>query len=203
MQNATSMAKVDITQNKVLSDKKYTLTEVHFEMEKKDGSREAQHREVFDHGNAATVLMYNKAARTIILTRQFRIATYVNGNATGMLLETPAGLLEEGEEPADTMLREIKEETGYAIEQVQKIYEAYTSAGSVTELLYLYIAEYRKDQKVEKGGGLEEEGEEITVVEMSFDEAKQMLEEGKIRDAKTILLLQYAVLKGLFDDQVL
>jgi nudix-type nucleoside diphosphatase (YffH/AdpP family) len=193
------MAKITINSTKILSDEHYTLKRIDFGIEKKDGSCEQQQREVFDHGNAATALLYNKAEQTILLTRQFRIATYVNGNTSGMLLETPAGLLEEGEDPADSIIREIKEETGYEVKQVQKVYEAYTSGGSLTELLYMYVAEYTRDQKVAEGGGLEEEGEEITVVEIPFAEAVQKLEQGQIKDAKTIMLLQYALIKDLLN----
>lgn len=181
----------------ILSKGKTTLTRYEYELKTKSGEWKGQRREIFDHGNAATVLLYNPDEKTVLLTRQFRLATYVNGNADGMLTETPAGLLEEGEAPEKTMLREIKEETGYEIENVQKIYEAYSSAGAYTELIHFYVAPYRKNQKVEEGGGLKEEGEELDVLEVPFAEALRMLEAGEIRDLKTILLLHYAQVKGL------
>ncbi|HYO22462.1 MAG TPA: NUDIX domain-containing protein [Flavisolibacter sp.] len=191
------MGQVKIKEEKILSDEHFVLKRIDFEIQKKTGKWETQKREVFDHGNAVTVLLYNKEARTVILTQQFRIATYVNGNSDGMLIETPAGLLEKDEAPEKGMLREIKEETGYAIPELQKVYEAYTSAGSLSELLHFYVAPYSKEQKVAKGGGLEEEGEELKVMELPFDEALQMIESGKIKDAKTIMLLQYVQVKGL------
>lgn len=193
------MAQVKIKNEKVLSDEHTTLKSIEFDIQKKNGEQETQTREVFDHGNAATVLLCNSDEKTIILTKQFRIATYVNGNATGMLIETPAGLLEEGEAPEKTMIREIKEETGYEVESVQKVYEAYSSAGAFTELIHFYVAPYRKEQKVAKGGGLEEEGEEIRVMEVPFEQAFRMMESGEIKDAKTILLLLHAKVKGIFD----
>jgi nudix-type nucleoside diphosphatase (YffH/AdpP family) len=191
------MADVKIRSKETLSDEHYKLEKITFDIQKKDGSWETQQREVFDHGNAATALLYNREHRTVILTKQFRIPTFVNGNTTGVLLETCAGLLEEGENPDDTMKREIMEETGYEVDRVEKVYEGYTSAGAVTELLYFYIAPFKPEQKKSKGGGLEEEGEEIKVVEMPFDDAIQQLEQGKIRDVKTAFLLQYALLKNL------
>jgi GDP-mannose pyrophosphatase NudK len=191
------MAQIKIRHEKILSDEHYVLKRVEFDIQKKNGQWETQKREVYDHGNAVTVLLYNKETRNILLTKQFRIATYVNGNSGGMLLETPAGLLEGNESPEDAMLREIKEETGYAVSSVQKIFEAYTSAGSLTERVYFYVAPYSKEQKVAKGGGLEEEGEELDVIELSLDKLVQMIENGEIVDAKTILLVQYAQLKNL------
>jgi len=192
------MAQVKIKKEEVLSDEHYTLKRYTFDIQKKNGEWETQDREVFDHGNAATVLLYNPQEKTVVLTKQFRIATYVNGNASGMLIETPAGLLEEGEAPEKTMIREIKEETGYEINNVQKIYEAYSSAGAFTEIIHFYIATYTRQQKVEEGGGLEEEGEEIKVMEVSFEKALQMIESGEIKDLKTITLLHYAQVKQLF-----
>jgi nudix-type nucleoside diphosphatase (YffH/AdpP family) len=191
------MAQVKIKDEKILSDEHFVLKRIDFDIQKKTGKWETQKREVFDHGNAVTVLLYNKETRTVILTEQFRIATYVNGNPDGMLIETPAGLLEKDEAPEKGMLREIEEETGYAVPELQKVYEAYTSAGSLAELVHFYVAPYTKEQKVAKGGGLEEEGEELKVMELPFDEALQMIENGKIRDAKTIMLLQYAQVKNL------
>lgn len=194
------MADVKIKDEKILSDEHYTLKRIDFELKKKNGEWEEQKREVFDHGNAVTALLYNTEKKTVILTRQFRIASFVNGNKSGMLLETPAGLLEENEPPEEAILREIKEETGYEITGVQKVYEAYSSAGSLTELIHYYVAPYTDEQKVSQGGGLEEEGEEVKVIEMPFDQAIQKLDNGEIRDAKTITLLQYALLKNLIEE---
>jgi nudix-type nucleoside diphosphatase (YffH/AdpP family) len=191
------MPEIRITNETILSDEHYILKRYDFETKNKKGEWTPQQREIFDHGNSATVLLYNPVEKTIILTKQFRMASYVNENPSGMLVETPAGMLEDGEEPEITMLREIKEETGYEVESVQKIYEAYSSAGAFTELIHFYVAPYRKEQKVERGGGLEEEGEEIKVLEMPFAEALRMLEGGGIKDLKTITLLHYAQVKGL------
>lgn len=191
------MAQVRIKEEKILSENNYVLKKINFDLQKSDGSWDNQDREIYDRGNAVTVLLYNKEARTVILTRQFRLATYLNGNPEGTLIETCAGLLEEGENADETVKREIEEETGYALTDVQKVYEAYTSAGVLTERLYLYVAPYTKEQRTGKGGGLEEEGEEVQVLEMPFDEAVVMMERGEIKDAKTIILLQYAKLKQL------
>lgn len=185
------MAKVNIKKTDVISDNHYILKNIHFDVQKKDGSWESQTREVYDHGNAVTVLLYNKEKRTIILTEQLRIATFVNGNEKGTLIETCAGLLEENENPDDAVKREVEEETGYVIDQVTKIYEAYMSAGSLTEKIYYYIAPYTPQQKKSKGGGLEEEQEEINVLEISYDDALNMLDSGVIIDGKTIIMLQY------------
>jgi nudix-type nucleoside diphosphatase (YffH/AdpP family) len=191
------MAEVKIIDTQILSDKKYTLKMVNFEYRFKNGKWEKQGREVFDHGNAASALLYNKEKRTVILVQQFRIATYLNKNNTGILIETCAGLLEENEPPEESIKREIEEETGFVVNSVNKVTEVYTSAGSLTELLYLYTAEYSPDQRKSKGGGLEEEGEELDVLEIPFDRALEMVDNGEIKDAKTIILLQHARLKQL------
>jgi GDP-mannose pyrophosphatase NudK len=191
------MAEVKIIDTQILSDKKYTLKMVNFEYRFKNGKWEKQGREVFDHGNAASALLYNKEKRTVILVQQFRIATYLNKNNTGILIETCAGLLEENEPPEESIKREIEEETGFVVNSVNKVTEVYTSAGSLTELLYLYTAEYSPDQRKSKGGGLEEEGEELDVLEIPFDRALEMVDNGEIKDAKTIIILQHARLKQL------
>jgi GDP-mannose pyrophosphatase NudK len=191
------MAGVKITKTEILYQSKYTLKKVHFDLQKEDGSWQSQEKEVYERSNAATALLYNKEQRTVILTQQFRLPTYLNGNPSGLLLEACAGLVDKGEKPDDTMKREIKEETGYAVTNVQKIYEAYTSAGALTELLHLYAAEYKKEQKVSEGGGLKEEKEDIKVKELGFDEALRLLDNGEIKDVKAIILLQYARLKQL------
>lgn len=192
------MAQIKITKEEILSKEHSVLKQYHFDIQKKDGGWENQKREVFDHGNAVTALLYNTEKRKVILTKQFRIATYVNGNKSGMLLETCAGLLEEGEQPDAAMIREIKEETGYELSEVHKLFDAYSSPGAYAELVHYYLAPYTESQKVSAGGGLEEEGEEVKVVELSFEEAWQMMEKGEVKDAKSILLLQQLKLREQF-----
>jgi len=186
--------KVRNLKTEVLSDDWYTLKKVTFEYLKRDGSWETQNRETYDRGNGATILLYNKERSTVILTRQFRMPTYVNGNKTGMLIETCAGLLDE-ENAIECIQRETQEETGYEISSVQKVFEAYMSPGSVTEILYFFIAEYKDSMKVSGGGGVEDEQEEIEVLELKIDEAAKMIENGEIKDGKTIMLLQYIQLR--------
>lgn len=181
---------VKILNTEILSDDWYTLRKVTFEYIKKDGSIQTQSREAYDRGNGATILLYNRDTQTVILTRQFRLPTYVNGNHTGMLIEACAGLLDK-DNPEDCIRRETEEETGYKVKDVRKIFEAYMSPGSVTEILYFFIAEYSKEMKVAEGGGLEEEDEDIEVMEVNIDQALRMIQSGEIKDAKTIMLLQY------------
>lgn len=180
----------------LLSDNWYTLNKFSFEYQSHSGEWQLQHREAYDRGNGATILLYNKAKRTVILTRQFRMPTYVNGNADGLLIEACAGLLDE-DNPEDCIRREAEEETGYKVEQVQKLFEAYMSPGSVTEILHFFAAEYAEHMKVSVGGGLEHEQENIEVLELDFDRAYSMIRSGEIKDAKTIMLLQYASINGL------
>jgi GDP-mannose pyrophosphatase NudK len=191
------MAQIKLNDEKIIFEGHGTLKQLHFDLQKKDGEWETQTREVFDHGNAATILLYNRENKTVVLTKQFRIASYVNGNNNGMLVETCAGLLEEGEDPNETIIREVEEETGYVIKEVKKVFEAYTSPGAFTELVHYYIAPYTKEQKQAAGGGLEEEGEEVKVLELSFEAALQMVKRGEIKDAKTILLLYHLQLEQL------
>ncbi|OCA77547.1 GDP-mannose pyrophosphatase [Chryseobacterium artocarpi] len=187
---------ITILQTDILSDNWYTLNKVTFNILKKDGTTETQSREAYDRGNGAVILLYNNVSNTVILTRQFRLPTYINGNTTGMLIEACAGLL-DNDNPEDCIKRETEEETGYKISKVEKVFEAYMSPGSVTEILYFFIAEYSQDMKINSGGGLEEEGENIEVLELSFDEALTMIDKGEIKDAKTIMLLQHLRIKGI------
>ena len=188
--------KVKILKTEVLSDNWYILKKVTYEYLKKDGKWQKQSREAYDRGNGATILLYNKEQRTVILTRQFRLPTFINGNESGMLIEACAGLLDK-DNPEDCIRRETEEETGYKINEVQKIFEAYMSPGSVTEILYFFIAEYSKSMKVNEGGGVDHEEENIEVLEISIDKAMQMINSGEIRDAKTIMLLQYIKLNNI------
>lgn len=187
---------IRVTNTELLSDNWYLLNKVTFEYQKKDGSWETQVREAYDRGNGATILLYNQEKRTVILTRQFRLPTYVNGNETGMLIESCAGLLDT-DNPEDCIRKETEEETGYQISKVQKIFEAYMSPGSVTELVYFFVAAYTPEMKISEGGGLDQEQENIEVLELPIDKALRMIETGEIKDGKTIILLQYAQLHGL------
>ncbi len=187
---------VKILQTDILSDNWYTLKKITYEFTKKDGSHQVNAREVYDRGNGATILLYNKEQQTVILTRQFRLPSFINGNAGGMLIEACAGLLDE-DNPEDCIKRETEEETGYQVKDVRKIFEAYMSPGSVTEILYFFVAAYTKAMKVNDGGGVEEEQENIEVLEMNFAEAMHKIDTGDIKDAKTIMLLQYAKLNNL------
>jgi GDP-mannose pyrophosphatase NudK len=181
---------IKITKTEVLSDNWYTLRKITYEYSKKDGSLQTQSREAYDRGNGATILLYNKARKTVVLTRQFRLPTYVNGNESGMLIEACAGLLDQ-ENAEECIKRETEEETGYHVTDVQKVFEAYMSPGSVTEILHFFIAAYTKDMKVSSGGGVDHEEENIEVLEMEIDQAMEMVASGEIKDGKTIMLLQY------------
>ena len=190
------MDKIKILNIDILSNNWYTLNKITFEATKKDGSVLLLNREAYDRGNGATILLYNTANKSVILTRQFRMPTYINGNISGMLIECCAGLLDKNN-AEDCIRKETEEETGYKVSNVKKVFEAYMSPGSVTEILYFFIAEYTKDMKVSNGGGLDEENENIEVLELPFAEALQMMHNGEIRDAKTIMLLQYAQINNL------
>ena len=139
----------------LLSDNWYTLNKITFEYEKEDGSWETQIREAYDRGNGAAILLYNKDKGTVILTRQFRMPTYVNGNEDGMMIEVCAGLL-DGDHPEDCIKKEVEEETGYKVDNVQKVFESYMSPGSVTEILHFFIGVYSEDMKISEGGGAED-----------------------------------------------
>lgn len=183
--------KITIQKTELLSDNWYILNKVTFDYQKPDNSTITQQREVYDRGNGAAILLYNITNKTIILTRQFRIPTYLNGNKSGMMIEVCAGLLDH-DEPEQCIIRETEEETGYRISKVKKIMETYMSPGAITEILYLFVGEYDASMKVSEGGGLEHEQENIEVIEMPFDQAYTMIETGELKDAKTIMLLQYA-----------
>lgn len=193
-----SNPKINIQKTEILSDNWYTLRKVTYAYLKKDGTWETQSREAYDRGNGATILLFNKDAKTVILTRQFRLPTYVNGNETGMMIETCAGLLDK-DNAEECIRRETEEETGYKISSVEKVFEVYMSPGSVTEIVYFFVAEYSKAMKVNEGGGIEEEQENIEVLEIDFAEAYRMIASGEIKDAKTIMLLQHAKINCLLE----
>ncbi|AOS98648.1 GDP-mannose pyrophosphatase NudK [Microbulbifer aggregans] len=169
-----------------------------FEFRNPEGTWEIQQREVYDRGDGAVVLLYNPDKQSVVLTRQFRLPTFLNGNQSGLMIEACAGAL-EGEDPQMSAIREAREETGYSISAVEKVFEVYMSPGSVTEKLYFYIARYQEDDQVSGGGGLDTEQEYIEVMELPFDQAFCMIGNGEIRDAKTIMLLQHLKISRLME----
>ncbi len=185
--------KVKIEKTEILSDDWYLLKKTTFTYSREDGRSQTLTRETYDRGNGATILLYNLQKQTVVLTRQFRYPTFVNGNSDGQLIEAAAGLLDNAQ-PEDRIKKEVEEETGYKITNVQPVFEAYMSPGSVTELLYFYSASYEVTDRISEGGGNFSEGEDIEVLELPFDEAMTMIETGRICDGKTIMLLQYAAL---------
>ena len=178
---------------RTLSDDWYVLRKTTFDYLRSDGQWQTQSRETYDRGNGATILLYDLKRRAVALIRQFRFPTWVNGNANGLLIETPAGLLDNAS-PAERIREEVEEETGYRSGPVRQVFEAYMSPGSVTEKLYFFVAEVHLGEQISPGGGDASEGEDIEVLELPFDNALAQVASGEIRDAKTILLLQYAAL---------
>ncbi|WP_114193233.1 GDP-mannose pyrophosphatase NudK [Edaphovirga cremea] len=185
--------KIEIIKNKVLSENWFELRNYTYDLVKQDGSKIRHKREVYNRGNGATILLYNRAKNSVVLTNQFRMATYVNGNETGMLLEACAGLL-DNDSPEDCIRKEAIEETGYAVGNVEKLFEAYMSPGGVTEIIHFFAAEYDESQRSNEGGGVEDE--DIDVLEIAFPDALTMIKEGRIKDGKTIMLLQHAQIRG-------
>ena len=185
---------VKILREDILSKNWYTLKKITFEYQEKNGTTHTLSREAYDRGNGATILLYNKARRTVILTRQFRMPTFINGNPDGMLIEACAGLLDL-DQPAEAIRRETREETGFQIDHVEKIFEAYMSPGSVTEILYFFVAEYTAQDRKDDGGGID--NEDIDVLELPFEKAMQMVSTGEIKDGKTIMLLYHAQINNL------
>jgi nudix-type nucleoside diphosphatase (YffH/AdpP family) len=177
---------------RVLSDNYATLKDTTFEWRRADGEWQTQTRETFDRGNAATLLPYNLGQRTVILVRQFRYPAYANGY-DDLMIEAAAGLLDDAS-PELRIRAEAEEEIGYRLGRVQKIFEAFMSPGAVTEKLHFFVAEYEPAMKIGAGGGIAAEGEDIEVLELSIDEALAMIGDGRIVDAKTIILLQYAAM---------
>jgi nudix-type nucleoside diphosphatase (YffH/AdpP family) len=185
--------RVRITAEEVLSDNWYLLKKVSFELRRRDGLWQPQTREVYDRGNGATILLYNRARRTVVLTRQFRIPAFVSGHG-GFLIEAAAGLLDNAS-PEERIRAEAEEETGYRVGTVEKVFEAFMSPGSVTERLHFFIAEYEPGDRISEGGGVADEGEDIEVLELGMDEAVAMMASGEITDGKTIMLLQHLQLR--------
>ncbi|SOD94849.1 nudix-type nucleoside diphosphatase, YffH/AdpP family [Blastococcus haudaquaticus] len=188
---------VVVTDVELLASGWHVLRKTTFDRRRSDGEWVSEQRETYDRGNGATMLLYDVERRTVLLTRQFRYPVYVNGHPDGLLIEAAAGLLDD-DAPEDAVRREVEEELGVAVGEVQHVFDVFMSPGSVTERLHFYAAPYRPADRTGAGGGLAEEGEDIEVLELPFDEALDMVDDGRIADAKTILLLQWAALRGPF-----
>lgn len=193
--------KIKIKRTEVLSNRWALLNEITYNFQRRDGSWEVQNREAYDRGDGACILLYNRCTKKIILTRQFRLPTYLNNNPGGMMIEACAGLLDK-DYPEACIIKETEEETGYRIPKAEKIFDSYMSPGSVTELIHFFIGEYSEEMKVGEGGGLQEEQEDIEVLEMDFEEAYAKIAKGEIKDGKTIMLLQYMKINNLINASV-
>ncbi|PKG52847.1 GDP-mannose pyrophosphatase NudK [Olleya sp. 1-3] len=180
----------------LLSDNWYTLNKLTFDYLQSNGEWRSVARECYDRGDGAVILLYNKVKQTVVLTKQLRIPTYVNGNKDGFLIEACAGML-DNDKPEDCIKKEVEEETGYRITNVEKVMEAYSSPGSVTEILHYFIGEYSDQMKVNEGGGATNETEDIEVLELAFNTAVNCIKTGEIKDIKTICLLQYAQINNI------
>jgi nudix-type nucleoside diphosphatase (YffH/AdpP family) len=176
----------------------HVLRRTTYDYRRRDGGWSREQRETYDRGDGATVLLYDPARRTVLLTRQFRYPVYVNGHPDGMFLETAAGLL-DGDDPAAAIRREAAEELGVTVGELMPVFNVWTSPGSVTERLHCFAAEYTAASRTSEGGGLADDGEDIEAVELPFDEALKMIGTGEIADAKTIMLLQWAALSRVLD----
>ena len=183
---------VRVEQVVTLADDWYVLRKTTFRYRRSDGTWQRQSRETYDRGNGATILLYDKARRTVVLTRQFRYPAFVNGH-DDLLIETPAGLLDRGS-PEERIRAEVEEETGYRVGDVRQVFEAFMSPGSVTERLHFFVAAYSAADRVAEGGGDPAEGEDIERLEPTIEEALAMIRDGRIKDGKTIMLLQHAAL---------
>jgi nudix-type nucleoside diphosphatase (YffH/AdpP family) len=187
---------IKLISSTLLSDNWGKLSKVTYEYILKNGTRQTQEREVYNRGNGAVILLFNKLKGTVILTKQFRIPTWFNGNPDGMMIEACAGMLDEND-PENCIRRETEEETGYTLSDVRKVMEVYMSPGSVTEILYFFVGAYSESMKTGNGGGLDKEQENIEVLELPFNDALKMIASSEIKDAKTIMLLQYAQIHNL------
>lgn len=182
--------------SELLSKQYYTLNKITFDYLMSNGNWVTQIRECYDRGDGAGILLYNKEKQTVILTKQFRMPTYMNDNPDGLLIEICAGMLDK-DNPEACIIRETEEEVGYRLKTVTKVFEAYSSPGVMTEKMHFFIGEYTDNMKVSDGGGLESENEDIEVLELPFKETITMLNNGEIHDARTIILLQYAQIHKL------
>lgn len=186
--------KINVIKDKILSENYFVLRNITYDLTRQNGEVIRHKREVYDRGNGATILLYNREKKSVVLIRQFRIASWVNGNESGMLIEACAGLLDD-DEPEVCIRKEAVEETGYQVGEVRKVFELYMSPGGVTEIVHFFVAEYSDAQRANNGGGVEDE--DIEVLELPFEQALAMVASGEIRDGKAVILLQYLQTSGL------
>ncbi|WP_288875416.1 GDP-mannose pyrophosphatase NudK [Kosakonia cowanii] len=186
--------KINVIKDKILSENYFVLRNITYDLTRQNGEVIRHKREVYDRGNGATILLYNREKQSVVLIRQFRIASWVNGNESGMLIEACAGLLDD-DEPEVCIRKEAVEETGYEVGEVRKVFELYMSPGGVTEIVHFFVAEYSDAQRANNGGGVEDE--DIEVLELPFEQALAMVASGEIRDGKAVILLQYLQTSGL------
>jgi GDP-mannose pyrophosphatase NudK len=185
------MANVQILNKETLSERKFPLRNISYQKFTTTGETVDMEAEVYYRPDATAVLLYNPGQQIFLLTEQFRMPVYLNSSDTGLLTETCAGLIDEGETPEDAAIREAEEELGYKVKELAFAGKVYTSAGGITELVHLYTAAYTEADKVSDGGGAEGENEDITLVHLSYADARRMLQQGEIIDAKTMILLQH------------
>ncbi len=188
---------VVVREVEVTSDGWHVLRRTTYDYRRGDGTWEQQQRATYDRGNGATILLYDRDAGTVLLTRQFRFPVYVNDHPDGLLIEAAAGLLDE-DDPETAIRREASEELGVSVGELQHLFDAYMSPGSVTERVHFYAAPYTPADRKHAGGGLVEDGEDIEVLELPFEQALAMIADGRIMDGKTIMLLYWAALHGPF-----
>jgi nudix-type nucleoside diphosphatase (YffH/AdpP family) len=181
--------------SEILSDDWAVLTRHTFELKRRDGTWERQVRQTYDRGHAAVILPYDPARGTVLLVRQFRLPVFLQGHREP-LIEACAGLLDDND-PETCIRLETEQELGYTLGAVRRVYDIYMSPGSVTERLSFFVAQYSPSDRVSDGGGDASEGEDIEVLEMTLSEAMALVESGGIIDAKTVMLVQYLMLKGL------
>jgi len=191
------MPGIQILNTETLSHFKYLLEKVSYAYTDHNGKEQTAQREVYHRSSSAAILLYDPDRRTILLAEQLRLPTYLNSNPSGYLLEACAGMIEKDELPEQCIVRELEEEMGYRISEIEKFAEAYLSPAAITEYMHFFLGKYSLEMKVNEGGGIETEGEDIRVVELSFNEAREKLFSGEIHDTKTILLLQHAIIHGI------
>jgi nudix-type nucleoside diphosphatase (YffH/AdpP family) len=182
-----------------LSKEWATLDRIDYDYQFKNGEWKPVSRECYNRGNGAAILLYNSDKGTVILTKQFRMPTYENNKSDGMSIEACAGAIDNSDQPLETIIRETEEEVGYKISNAKQVLTAYMSPGALTEKMYLFVAEYSDTMKINEGGGLGSENEEIEVLELSFSKAIEMIKNEEIIDAKTIMLIQYAQINKLLE----